>query len=174
LSAAVEAVGSVEVSKHPKKIMVWAGVSVRGRTRLIFFDPTVNVNQHVYREQVLEGELLRAGEEMFGEDFWTFVQDNSPVHTARANLQWCATFLPNFIEPNEWPPYSPDLNPCDFFLWGTLEAIVNNGPLHSMDELKTKLSHAWENLPQEAVARACRATINRLKQCIHAHGSRFE
>ena len=24
----------------------------------------------------------------------------------------------------EWPPYSPDLKPCDFFLWGTLKITV--------------------------------------------------
>ncbi|GBO07358.1 hypothetical protein AVEN_34531-1 [Araneus ventricosus] len=24
----------------------------------------------------------------------------------------------------DWPPYSPDLTPCDYFLWGTLKDIV--------------------------------------------------
>ena len=34
----------------------------------------------------------------------------------------------------EWPPYSPDLNPCDFFLWGYLkERIYRHAPRTHQD-----------------------------------------
>jgi hypothetical protein len=29
-----------------------------------------------------------------------------------------------FTDEAVWPPSSPDLNPCDFFLWGHLKQLV--------------------------------------------------
>jgi hypothetical protein len=45
--------------------------------------------------------------------------------------------------PNEnpffwWPPRSPDLTPCDFFLWGYVKDTVYVPPLHrNLQELQT-------------------------------------
>jgi len=30
-------------------------------------------------------------------------------------------FIPPYLGGLEWPPYSPDLNPYDFFLWGYIK-----------------------------------------------------
>ena len=31
-----------------------------------------------------------------------------------------------FIEPDVWPPNSPDLNPVDYTVWGELQQLVTN------------------------------------------------
>jgi len=172
--ASIESVGRVEFEPHPQKVMVWAGISAQGRTRLIFFEQGETVTQAVYEKKVLRGEVLRAGREIFGQSSWIYMQDGASAHTAKATRTWCATNLPDFLEPHEWPPRSPDLNPCDFFLWGTLEATVNDEPLRDLAHLKKKIQKAWRELPQETVARACRNILKRLKLCIKCGGSRFE
>jgi hypothetical protein len=35
-----------------------------------------------------------------------------------------------------WPPRSPDLNPCDFYLWGKLRNIVYANNPHDLEALK--------------------------------------
>ena len=37
----------------------------------------------------------------------------------------------------DWPPYSPDLNPCDSFLLGYIENKVYAGKAKSIKDLKT-------------------------------------
>ena len=47
---------------------------------------------------------------------FTFQQDGAPAHRSRQ------TFLrlnvPELVEPENWPPNSPDLNPVDYLIWG--------------------------------------------------------
>ena len=40
-----------------------------------------------------------------------------------------------------WPPHSPDLNTCDFYLWGHLKSMVNNPWMISktLDDLKANI-----------------------------------
>ena len=38
----------------------------------------------------------------------------------------------------EWPPHSPDLTPCDFFLWGYLKNKVFTTPPENIDVLRQK------------------------------------
>ncbi|KAI6659792.1 hypothetical protein LOD99_10647 [Oopsacas minuta] len=39
------------------------------------------------------------------------VMDGAPAHTSNATQAWFRSNNPNFIRKEEWPPYSPDLNP---------------------------------------------------------------
>jgi len=42
-----------------------------------------------------------------------------------------------------WPPRSPDLTPCDFFLWGYIKDRVFLPPLPvSLNELKQRITTA--------------------------------
>jgi len=42
---------------------------------------------------------------------WTFQQDGVPAHTAHNTTDYLKKEKINFIEPDMWPPNSPDLNP---------------------------------------------------------------
>ena len=39
----------------------------------------------------------------------------------------------------EWPPCSPDLTPCDFFLWGYLKNKVFTTPSENIDDLRQRI-----------------------------------
>jgi hypothetical protein len=54
-------------------------------------------------------------------------QDNGTTsHTARNSMQTVQEMFPGHVISRNgdvaWPPCSPDLSPCDFFLWGHLKA----------------------------------------------------
>ena len=89
------------------------------------------------------------------------------AHTAKSTQHWLSVNVPAVLGREEWSPSSPDLNPCDYYSWGRLEAIVNN---HSYRALKM----AWAELDQGEVARACNLFTIRVRRCISAKGNRFE
>ena len=97
-------------SQHPQSVMVWAGICASGKTPLIFVKPGVKINADVYQRDILESVVLPWSQQHF-EGNWTFQQDSAPPHNARTTQHWISTHFPDYITPQEWPPYSPDLNP---------------------------------------------------------------
>jgi hypothetical protein len=51
-----------------------------------------------------------------------------------------------------WLPYSPDLNPCDYFLRGFLKDTVYKNNPHTIKELKQEISAAVINVSEETLA----------------------
>ena len=78
------------------------------------------VNQTYYNEVLkrLRDAIRRKRPELRRSGDWFFHHDNAPVHSALRAREFLAkhsiTVLPH-------PPYSPDLAPCDFFLFPMLK-----------------------------------------------------
>ena len=54
--------------------------------------------------------------------------------------KWLGDYLSTkFIEKKKWLPRSPDLDPCDFYLWGYLKYVVYNPLPKTLDELKENI-----------------------------------
>ena len=161
-------------SQKPKSIMVWAGVTYNGKTPLVFIDEGVKVNQELYLTQILQQKLVPWTAEHFGDQKFTFQQDSAPAHKARNVQDWCKGNFPDFITSQQWPPYSPDLNPMDFSIWGILEAKACAKPHKSLEALRRSLNAAWETLPLETVCKAVDQFPKRLKSCINVQGGYIE
>ena len=53
-----------------------------------------------------------------------------------------------------WPPRSPDLTPCEFFLWGHVKELVYVPPLPtSVDDLKTRITEALKTIDPDMLVR---------------------
>lgn len=161
-------------TQAPASVMVWAGVTADGRTPLVFIPQGVKVNSEIYREQVLQEAFLPWVKNHFKNRPYTFQQDSAPSHTARATKDWFRANGIRFITPEEWPPYSPDLNPMDFAMWSILEAKVSAKKYTTIEGLKASLQREWKNIPQEIVRASCEAFITRLDRAIRAKGGHFE
>jgi len=57
---------------------------------------------------------------------WTLQQDGAPSHTAKSTINYLKMENVSFIEPQMWPPNSPDLNPIDYAVWGGLQQQTEN------------------------------------------------
>jgi histone-lysine N-methyltransferase SETMAR len=44
----------------------------------------------------------------------------------------------------EHPPYSPDLSPCDFWLFGTLKEKLKDRQLHGVQSLHQAITDLWD------------------------------
>ena len=51
-----------------------------------------------------------------------------------------------------WPPRSPDLTPCDFFLWGFVKDRVYVSPLPvSLNKLRDRITHALQTITADTL-----------------------
>jgi hypothetical protein len=73
-----------------------------------------------------------------------------------------------------WPAGSPDLSPCDFFLWGYLKAEVFKRRLQTTDELKDAIRLDIAAIPEVMTRRALQNFRVRLQECIAREGRHLD
>ena len=70
----------------------------------------------------------------------------------------------------EWPARSPDLSPCDFFLWGYLKEKVFKHRPRSLEDLKERIQQEIDSIPPELTRRVMKNFRERLQQCVANDG----
>lgn len=161
-------------AKFSPHVMVSAGVCCVGKGRLHFVDEKAKINAKYYTEQLLP-QLIEDCRSLMGNDF-VFQQDGAPAHTAGQTQEWLMQNCPEFINKNEWPPNSPDLNPLDYSVWGAmLQRFEKIKPKpKNVAELKVALQNIWEELPQQSIKKTVMSFRKRLQACVRADGGHFE
>ena len=70
----------------------------------------------------------------------------------------------------QWPPHSPDLTPCDFFLWGYLKAKVYEQRPQTLKALKEAIQREVAAITPEMILKVMDNYRERLHQCINIQG----
>lgn len=100
-----------------------------------------------------------------------FHQDNAPAHTAARTMD----FLNNSgVQLVSHAPYSPDLAPCDFFLFPTVKKMLRGRTFSNSDEAVEAFRALFFDLPQDAFLKCFQDWFERMKKCIDARGEYFE
>ena len=90
--------------------------------------------------------------------------------------QWLAAHCQDFTDKDSRPPNSPDINPLDYHVWGSM--LQNFCHLHlqpkDISELKSALVKILEELPQDAIWKSIANFRKRLRACVNADGGHFE
>ena len=103
-----------ETSRFSKKVMVSAGVSMRGKTRIHLIDTSkTKVNSECYIK-LLDDNLLPDCSTLYPDNDFIFQQDGALSHTSRITQEHLYANTPEFIGKDDWPLQSPDLNPMDY------------------------------------------------------------
>ena len=148
MDAADECEGSD--SRYNQSTMVSVAVSKLGKTDLVFVQPGAKINSIYYCDNVLEQGLLPDIHRLSNDDF-LFQQDGAPAHRSRHTVAYLRSNVPEFIEPENWPPNSPDLNPVDYAVWGALQQMVYRRKISDTDQLKRVLNDCWAQLSQNTL-----------------------
>jgi len=69
-----------------------------------------------------------------------------------------------------WPPRSPDLSACDFFLWGYLVSKVYVRKPRTVDDLKVSIPEETVTVPQEMLVNMMQNFEERLRTCVRQEG----
>ena len=127
------------------KVMLIAFFDVRSIIHCEFLSQGQTINQHVYKE--ILRRLLRSvrekRQELWQDNSWVFQHDNVPAHTALSIREFLTQ---KNIAVLEQPPYSPDLAPCDFFLFSKLKGTR----FEDVHDIKKALTMELRRIPEES------------------------
>ena len=150
-------------AKHPVKVHVWAGISLRGRTAICIFEGVMNAELYV---QILDQTLLPFLRELYPGGH-RFMADNDPKHTSNlakaflesANVNWWKT-----------PPESPDCNPIEN-LWHELKEFCRREVKPTTkQELVQGIQQFWETVDVQKCTRYIRHLRKVLPRIIELNG----
>lgn len=159
---------------HPKGVMVWAGISSHGVTKMRFVEPGAKINSSYYIEKILEPFIKEDIPKLYPNNNYIFHQDSAPSHSSKKTLKFLNDNRIPFIKPQDWMPNSPDVAPCDYFLWGYLKSKVNSHKVTTINGLKKVIKSEFAKIPQEMINRALKSWPKRCRFVYYNKGSHIE
>lgn len=167
---------------HPKRVTAWAGMSSKGIVGPIFVDDNKTIDGKRYN-QILRQAIPEAKANGMVNDFhWQ--QDGAPPHRTRENLDFihkhydgrviAKGFPARHKKGMDWPPYSPDLSPMDYYLWGNVKDKVYKNRPTDLPALKQKISDTMSAIPEEELKKTIDNFEKRLRLTISKEGEHIE
>ena len=98
---------------------------------------------------------------------WHFQRDNAPVHNSILVTDYLTKMGIKTVPP---PPYSPELAPCDFWLFPKLTSCR----YETIEEIKEAVTKVIATLTQEDFDGDFQKLLERYNKCIAAGGDYFE
>jgi len=102
---------------------------------------------------------------------WFLLHDNAPVHQVVAIQEFLARKQVCMLSH---PPYSPDLSPCDYFLFPKLKLPLKGCLFEDVQDIQGAVTSSLRAIPQEDVQRSFHSLLDRATRCIDAEGMYFE
>jgi hypothetical protein len=172
---------SIKKSLHPQRVTVWCAISEKGIIGPFFIDGNVtslkyvNCLQQNFIPKLHELGLLKSS--------W-FMQDGARPHRTFEVFKFlnehfddrviALDYNKNFGKGINWPPYSPDLNPSDYFLWGCIKDKVYINNPQTIEELKISIQTEIEQISKETLKSVIQNFIFRLRCVIKNKGTTIE
>ncbi|GFX16657.1 transposable element tc3 transposase [Trichonephila clavipes] len=151
---------TLRVPLHSPKVTVWCGFSASFILGLYFFEElgaggpvTCSITGQRYAS-LLRNKIIPDLQARQCLSRIIFMQDGAPPHITRCVKD---VLKHHFTEERVisrqfshlWPPRSPDLNPCDFWLWGHLKQLVSCDQPKTLPDLKDSISrHVFLTFPR--------------------------
>ena len=162
---------------HSDRVTVWCAMSRVGIIGPYFFQENnhaVTVTSDRYLTMIQEFFMPALEDMDLDNDNVWFQQDGATAHTTRISMGFLREAFPErLISPRgdvNWPARSPDLAPCDYFLWGYLKSLVYNNRPKTLLDLQNAIRTEIANIPLNMLERVDQSFRNRLNQCIDNGG----
>ena len=160
-----------------QKVSVWAGICGNGTlVGPYFFQNNANGRNYLEMlENFVFPVLVRNFNIENGNDglrnLW-WMQDGAPARLVEVFGQQAI----GIGFDTEWPAHSPDLTPCDFFLWGYLKQKVYFSPPGNLDILRQRITESMEDLKRDNnfLRNSIREMLNRADTCVQRNGRHVE
>jgi len=102
-----------------------------------------------------------------GVSSFIFHMDNAPCHNSGDVSNYMNNNKMNRIRH---PPYSPDLAPCDFFLFGYMKQHIAGTVFKDMEDATAQITQWLVNIPKETHIAVMHEWMTRLQKCIDLKG----
>ena len=160
-------------SRSKIKTMLIVFFDYRGVVHHEFVPEGQTVNKEYYLAVLrrLREAIRRKRPDLWADNSWIFHHDNAPSHSSLIVTEFLAK---HEIKVIAQPPYSPDLAPCDFFLFPKLKYPLRGTRHESIEAIKRNSLKELKAIPAEAYKKCMENWINRWHACIGSEGGYFE
>jgi hypothetical protein len=150
---------------------MWCGVSATCISGPIFFDSTVNTDAYL---AILEGFYSQLTEQE--REYCFFQQDGATSHTSERSLARVHEMFTaeRTVSKGLWPPRSPDLSTCGFYLWGYLKGRVYEQNARNIEELKDDIRNSVRSITATELTRVYMNLLRCAQECLDADGGQFQ
>lgn len=174
-----------EVPLHSPKVTVWCGFTATFILGPYFFEHitrtgpmTCTVTGEKYG-QMLQTFVIPQLQQRQCLDSIIFMQDGARPHIHRSvqrllRQHFGSERVISQYFPTEWPPRSPDITPCDFWLWGYLKSVVYAGGVPNLHVLKQNIRRAITNIQTDSLHAAVENVVHRMHYVVHRDGQHIE
>ena len=100
-------------------------------------------------QEVKFGNIWHKRRELWASNTWILHHDNAPAHAALSVRQFLATKQVTILDH---PPYSPDLAPCDYFLFPKLKGTIKGTHFEGVEDIKSNVMSFLKRIMKENFA----------------------
>ena len=156
-------------SRSTKNAMITVFFDDSGVVLSHFKDANETVNADTYIEvlRLLKESLGRKCPDMWRGRRFLLHHDNAPAHTAVLTLAFIGSSGINMV-PH--PPYSPDLVPCDYFIFPRLKNMLRGHHHNNLADMRTAVQRALKAIPVQEYHDAIHSLPMCWMKCIQGRG----
>lgn len=132
---------------------------------------TVNAQFYLGVLERLLKRIRRVRPEYSTPGSWFLLHDNAPAHRAVLVAEYLATKQVCVLNH---PPYSPDMSPCDYFLFPKLKLPLKGRLFDRVEDIQAAVTAALRAIPQTELQKSFHSLCDRATRCIDAGGMYFE
>jgi histone-lysine N-methyltransferase SETMAR len=169
-----EDVDEIERSSHyQRKTMITAFFNGTGEYFLNILPRGMSMDTRYFAQEILGGlEPVCYPEDRNPHQRKIIVHfDNAPIHNTKIVME---QLQHSGFKKMDHPPYSPDLAPSDFFLFGYLKEQLKGRSFSEEEELLSALSELMSEIPPDMILRVFEDWDRRLRLCLQRKGEYVE
>ena len=133
-------------SKNPASVMVFAAVASDGKVMPPHSSKRALKSTQREYLKILKDVLMPWIRRNYDPFKVMLVQDSAPAHGAKKVQDFLKENLPLMVPKDIWPSSSPDLNVCDYWLFGVIEGTSNVTSHPSVNSLKAAIRRGFRIL----------------------------
>jgi hypothetical protein len=166
----VSEVPGQEMERWGLAVDAWAGFSSRGKTRLGFYQGTLDAAAY---QGILENSLLPAATGWFEDEKggWELQQDKASCHTAKSTTDWLEQHDVEVVEA--WPTKGDDINPMEN-LWAILDERLESKKFRTEQGMKKAIRQLWDELDLSLLHNLIHSIPDRLRRIRKAKGGSIQ
>lgn len=132
---------------------------------------TINKEYYLQVQRRLREAVRRKRPDLWRNNSWLLHHDNAPAHTSLLVREFLAK---NNTVMMPQPPYSPDMAPCDFFLFPKIKRTLKGRRFTSIDDIKSASLKELNAIPKIEFQNCFGDWKKRWRKCIISNGDYFE
>lgn len=163
---------NARTSRSPFKTMLVCFFDRKGIVHYEFIEGGTTASQQCYLEILkrLQESVGRERPELWP-DKWVLHHDNAP---ARDELSVRQFLDQNSIPKLDQPPHSPDLAPCEFWLFPKLKNALKGQRFDDISDIQRAVTKVLHSIPENEFQECFRQWRSRLEKCVTSQGGYFE